>query len=52
MEKARAGSELFLHGAFLRAVEIWDVRIGVYNIGSIIKVGVSAKKIDKVNPIR
>ena len=34
MEKARAGSELFLHGAFLRAVEIWDVRIGVYNIRS------------------
>ena len=32
MEKARAGSESFLHGAFLRAVEIWDVRIGVYNI--------------------
>ena len=34
MEKARAGSESFLHGAFLRAVEIWDVRIGVYNIRS------------------
>ena len=32
MEKARAGSESFLHGAFLRAAEIWDVRIGVYNI--------------------
>ena len=34
MEKARAGSESFLHGAFLRAAEIWDVRIGVYNIRS------------------
>ena len=34
MEKARAGSESFLHGAFLRATEIWDVRIGVYNIRS------------------
>ena len=34
MEKARAGSEPFLHGAFLRAAEIWDVRIGVYNIRS------------------
>ena len=35
MEKARAGSESFLHGAFLRAAEIWDVRIGVYNIRSL-----------------
>ena len=35
MEKARVGSESFLHGAFLRAAEIWDVRIGVYNIRSI-----------------
>ena len=34
MEKPRAGSESFLHGAFLRAAEIWDVRIGVYNIRS------------------
>ena len=34
MEKARAGSESFLHRAFLRAAEIWDVRIGVYNIRS------------------
>ena len=34
MEKARAGSESFLHGAFLCAAEIWDVRIGVYNIRS------------------
>ena len=34
MEKPRAGSESFLHRAFLRAAEIWDVRIGVYNIRS------------------
>ena len=26
----------FLHGAFLRAAEIWDVRIGVYNIRSMV----------------